>query len=260
MFALTTALRVNLRSSRRLFSILSLSASNKSVVRDDSIAKVRELMSQQNLDAIIIPTDDPHMSEYTAPYYGRREFVSGFTGSAGIAIITRNIAALFTDGRYHTQAEMELSASWTLMRSGLKDVPSTTDFLLQQLTAGQRVGIDPFVHSAQNSLQLQYALEGKKISLVAMQAHPVDEIWTDRPAVPVSQIREHSLEYAGKSREEKIAVLRDEMKTRGVDFIVLSALDEIMWLYNIRGQDVPCNPVSICYALVAPSETFLAHT
>eukprot|EP01031_Cornospumella_fuschlensis_P034836 gene34836-42187_t len=257
MFALTSALRVHLRSPRRLLNVLSLSISNKSVVGDEKVAKVRQLMTELNLDAIVIPTDDPHMSEYTAPYYGRREFVSGFTGSAGTAIITHSMAALFTDGRYFTQAEMELSASWTLMRSGLKDVPTTTEFLVQHLSAGQRVGIDPFVHSAQNTMQLRQALDAKMISLVNMQSHPVDAIWSDRPGVPVSQIREHPLEYAGKSREEKIATLRVEMKAQGADAIVLSALDEIMWLYNIRGQDVPCNPVSICYALITSSAAYL---
>lgn len=106
-------------------------------------------MSEHNVDAFIVPTDDPHMSEYTAPYYGRREFVSGFTGSAGTAVILKDQALLFVDGRYHNQADLEVDLdTWTVMKMGLKDVPSLADYLSKSLINGSKVGVDPEVHSA----------------------------------------------------------------------------------------------------------------
>ena len=106
-------------------------------------------MSEHNVDAFIVPTDDPHMSEYTAPYYGRREFVSGFTGSAGTAVILKDQALLFVDGRYHNQADLEVDLdTWTVMKMGLRDVPSLADYLSKSLINGSKVGVDPEVHSA----------------------------------------------------------------------------------------------------------------
>ena len=108
------------------------------------------------IDAFIVPTDDPHMSEYTAPYFSRREFISGFTGSAGTAVITKNNAALFTDGRYFAQAEKELSSDWELMKQGMKGVPTISEFLIKQLEPNSVVGVDPYVHSAGNLFSFKF--------------------------------------------------------------------------------------------------------
>lgn len=215
-------------------------------------------MVQQGLDAIIIPTDDPHMSEYTAAYFGRREFISGFTGSAGTVIITSKDSVLFTDGRYHKQAENELDADWTLMRVGIKDVPSPTEYLIQALPDGATVGIDPLVHAAgtfrtiENKLKVERNLQIKSI---AMNAHPVDVVWGDaRPAKPNSKLRKHPMEYAGKSTAQKLEDIREVLRRKQAHALVVTALDEIAWLYNFRASDVPCNPVSVCYAVLAQGE------
>eukprot|EP01036_Dinobryon_divergens_P031374 gene31374-40760_t len=175
-------------------------------------------MENEGIDALIVPTDDPHMSEYVAPHFARREFVSGFTGSA---------------------AELELSNEWTLMRSGLKDVPSLSDYLQQKLSTGSVLGLDPFVHAAEPSIKLE------------KRKNPIDVVWgSHRPSKPANMIRLHSNKFAGKSSMEKIASVREKMKEKGAEYLVVSALDEIAWLYNIRGGDIPCNPVSICYAIL----------
>lgn len=117
--------------------------------RIKNINNLKSKFTQLGIDAFIIPTDDPHLSEYTAAFYNRREFISGFTGSAGTAIITKNQSLLFTDGRYHNQASLELDETWTLMKQGLKDVPTITEFLADNLPPGAIVAIDPFLHSAE---------------------------------------------------------------------------------------------------------------
>lgn len=229
-----------------LSSVLSLSTAPV----DPKVEAVRRHMRQSGIDAWIIPTNDPHMSEYTAPYYNRRAFISGFTGSAGTAVITHNASLLFTDGRYHAQAEMELKASWTLMKSGMPGVPTPVEYLAEALPAHSSVGFDPLVHNAEDTLKMHAVFDKKHLHLKACSEHPVDAVWGERPALPCGQLREHPLAYAGKSREEKMIDVRKAMAEQSADMLVIGALDEIMWLYNIRGVDVPCNPVSIAYAVL----------
>merc|ERR1719502_676884 len=115
--------------------------------KSDKLYQLRNLMNEMEIDALIVPTDDPHMSEYTASFFGRRQFISGFTGSAGTVVITKSKAALWTDGRYFDQAEAELDESWTLMKAGFSDTPSTSEFLAAEVGEGGVVGIDPEVHA-----------------------------------------------------------------------------------------------------------------
>jgi Xaa-Pro aminopeptidase len=193
-------------------------------------------MSKEGIDALIIPTDDPHMSEYTAPYHYRREFISEFTGSAGTVVITKEQALLFTDGRYHNQASLELSNEWTLMKVGVKDVPNSQEFLASNLTATSVIGVDPLVHSAAGLIKLKQLIESKNITLKCLDTNLVDTVWGDqRPKPPNGKIRIHALDYAGVSVKDKIATLRKSMNDQKVYGIVLSSLDEIMWLFNIRG-------------------------
>jgi Xaa-Pro aminopeptidase len=209
-------------------------------------------MSKQGIDAFLAPTDDPHMSEYTAPYYGRREYISGFTGSAGTAIITTDKALLFTDGRYHNQAELELDANyWTLMRQGLKDVPTPTEFLSQNLKKGNNVGIDATIHSATFVKKMIDVLNTKKINVKIVDKNPIDDIWgSTRPPAPSGLLRVHDIAYAGKTVSQKLTDIRQIMKSNNVYGMTVTSLDEIAWLFNIRGCDVPCNPVAVAYAII----------
>ena len=226
-------------------------------------------MHREGVDAIVVPTDDPHMSEYTAPHFYRREFISGFTGSAGefcsasnvilsprlgTAVVTLSHACLFTDGRYHSQAAMELSQEWTLMRVGVKDVPGVNEFLSSNLSSAT-IGIDPLVHSAAAYLKLKQAIETNNNTIKCLDRNIVDEVWGEaRPPAPNGKFRVHPLEYAGVSVTEKLASLRRSLNEKKQYAIVSSALDEIMWLFNIRGSDIPCNPVGISYAIVTLDE------
>ena len=209
-------------------------------------------MLKEGIDAFLAPTDDPHMSEYTAPYYGRREFISGFTGSAGTAVITTDKALLFTDGRYHNQAELELDAKyWTLMRQGLKDVPTPTEFLSQNLKKGSSVGIDATIHSATFVKKMIDTLNIKNINVKIITENPIDDIWGDsRPAAPSGLLRIHDIAYAGKTVSQKLTDIRQIMKTNNVYGMTVTSLDEIAWLFNVRGCDVPCNPVAVAYAII----------
>ena len=234
----------------------------------ENVNLVRDIMSRESIDALIVPTDDPHLNEYIAPHFARREFISGFTGSAGVAVITKEKALLFTDGRYHRQAEMELSSDWTLMKVGLSDIPNHTDYLLQTMTSGTSVGIDPLVHSSSSVQALKDSLGCKEISLKFLRSNPIDEVWHNyqtvqcnmaRPTLPNSNVRIHPLQYAGKSVGQKLEEIRKLMldKNDKCDVLVLTALDEIMWLLNIRGSDVPCNPISYCYCIVRKEDVLL---
>lgn len=221
------------------------------------LAAVQAKMREMQLDALIIPSSDPHMSEYVADHFSRRQFISGFTGSAGTAVITTKEAYLFTDGRYFTQAELELSAPWKLMKLGTEGFPSVKDFLV----GGEckTVGVDPYVHSASEFIALRKALGAKSKSLIELAdgSHPVDQIWSDRPAAPLGIVRDHPLPLAGKSRKEKLQDVRDVLRKHNTEALVVGALDETMWLFNLRGHDVQCNPVAISYAVVTANEAWL---
>lgn len=215
------------------------------------LTQLRHLMKEEAIDALMVPTDDPHMSEYTASYFSRREFISGFTGSAGIVIITMDGSYLFTDGRYHRQAEIELPKHWTLMKVGVKDVPTPTDFLAKTMSSGSVIGIDPFVHAVSAVKQQQSQWEKKGVHLKFLSRNLIDLVWgNQRPAKPNSEVRVQGIEYAGRSTEDKLKDIRQKLQEQQAEALVVSALDEIMWLYNIRGKDVSFNPVSISYAVV----------
>lgn len=221
------------------------------MTRQENIAKIRDILKTNEVDAFIVPTDDPHMSEYVAPYFSRREYVSGFTGSAGTVVLTSQQSVLFTDGRYHNQAEIELDAeNWVLMKSGLKDVPTISEYLSMSVKAGGKVGFDPLVHSARSIAELNKILSSKNIQVKAI-SNPIDTVWNaERPTKPDSMLRLHPMEYAGKSTLDKFAEVRQSMETDGADYLVVTALDQIAWLLNVRASDIPCNPVSISYAVL----------
>jgi len=211
---------------------------------------IRSRMKQLEIDAYTIPGTDPHMSEYVPFYFRRREFVTGFTGSAGDGVITQDKAGMWTDSRYFLQAEKQLkNTPFRLMKLGEPDCPAIEQWLKTNLKPGQAAGVDPMLMSEDAWGRFSDALSERKIKLKAVRPNLVDEIWKDRPAPPDAAVNVHDNAYTGQSVDEKLQELRKSMKENNVDYTVLSMLDEIAWLFNIRGGDVEYIPVVIAYAL-----------
>jgi len=231
---------------------------NKTLQSSDGSSRLlalRKEMAAANVQALVVPSGDPHLSEYVHPAYGRRAFISGFTGSAGTALITEDKALLWTDGRYFLQAEQQLSADWTLMRMQQPDVPKLEDWVAEHLPAKGRLGIDPFVHSVDDAGKLQTALEGAKrdLSLVPLSGSPnlVDLVWSsDRPGLPQSLARLLPPDVAGKSLSEKLAEVGKVLAEKSASALLVGSLDEVCWLLNLRGADVPHCPVLQAFVLV----------
>ncbi|ONI04507.1 hypothetical protein PRUPE_6G325100 [Prunus persica] len=221
---------------------------------DEKLRALRELFSKPSvgIDAYIIPSQDAHQSEFIAECYMRRAYISGFTGSAGTAVVTKDKAALWTDGRYFLQAEKQLSSSWILMRAGSLGVPTTIEWLNDVLAPGGRVGIDPFLFSSDAAEELKQGIAKKNHELVFLyDKNLVDEVWNkSRPKPPNKPIRVHDLKYAGVDVASKLLSLRSELADSGSSAIVISMLDEIAWLLNLRGSDVPHSPVMYAYLIV----------
>ncbi|KAF8978402.1 hypothetical protein BGZ46_006497 [Entomortierella lignicola] len=217
----------------------------------DRISRLRELMKspEYNLTAFVIPSEDAHQSEYVAECDERRAYISGFTGSAGLAIVSLDSAALFTDGRYFLQASQQLDSNWTLMKSGLPNVPTWQEYIVKNLPPGSRIGIDPLVFTATDATKLEKELSKSGSSLVPVP-NLVDLIWTDRPARPARKLLTLTQATTGRTHTEKIAQLRQELEKKDVLGCVVSGLDEIAWLFNMRGSDVHCNPVFFAYAII----------
>jgi Xaa-Pro aminopeptidase len=167
------------------------------------------------------------MSEYIHPHFGRREAVSGFTGSAGTAVLGLDVALLWTDGRYFIQAERELSEQWTLMRDGMQDTPSIQEFLTRNVREGSVVGFDPTVHSAMFIEELNKQLSRKRVPLRALAYNIVDELWKLRPPKPCEPLRVHPLRYAGVATRDKLVMVRSKMQELKSTALVLSQLDEV---------------------------------
>mmetsp|Transcript_1596 Transcript_1596/g.5724 ORF Transcript_1596/g.5724 Transcript_1596/m.5724 type:complete len:909 (-) Transcript_1596:993-3719(-) len=219
-------------------------------LRRDILKRLRERMISEQIDAFIVPSPDPHNSEYASDCFNRRTYVSGFDGSAGTAVITLKKALLWTDGRYFLQAEQQLTPAWELMKAGTPGVPTIEEWLAENVKAKGTVGIDPYVHSISNAGTLREALEKANKKLVFLEENPVDSIWRSRPGYPKAPVRVHPIEYAGTTAAEKVKKIREEMKKEDVDCMLVSMLDEVAWLLNIRGDDIPCCPVVLSYVIV----------
>lgn len=207
-----------------------------------------------NIKAFIIPSTDPHLSEYVAPYWMSREWISGFTGSAGTAVILMDKAGLWADSRYFLQAEKELEGSGiTLYKEMLPETPSITKFLCQNLKPGESVSIDGKMFSVQQVEQMKEDLAPYQLQ-VNLFGDPLKNIWKDRPSMPDAPAFIYDVKYAGKSCGEKVAAIRTELKEKGIFALFLSSLDEIAWTLNLRGSDVHCNPVIVSYLLVTQDE------
>lgn len=216
----------------------------------ERIENLRVLMKERGIEAYIVPSSDPHQSEYVAEHYTARKFITGFTGSAGTAVITLKEAGLWTDGRYFVQAESELKDTGvTLFRMGESGVPTIEAYLGDSLSKGSKIAFDGKVISVDYFRTLTKALDNKEFEY-EVKEDLIDKVWEDRPAKPASEVIIHDTKYTGKSKEEKLEEVIKEMKAVGADYYVISGLDDIAWLLNIRGRDVQCNPLTISYAVV----------
>ena len=223
----------------------------------ERIAAIREAMKQHKIDAYIIPTSDPHMSEYPADCWKYREWISGFTGSAGTVIITADKAGLWTDSRYFLQASTQLEGTGIeLFKMMLPETPTIPEFLTHELKDGQTVGLNGETYSLADARSLEKALAEKEIKLNT-NASLIDPIWKERPAIPEAPMFEMPIELSGKSTEDKLLDINKMLHKAGADCTILSALDEVAWTFNIRGTDVAYNPVVISYAFVSEKESVL---
>lgn len=221
----------------------------------DRIASIKDALKKSRLDAYIISSSDPHQSEYVADHWKTREWVSGFTGSAGIVVITPDHAGLWTDARYFLQAEMELKGSGMVLHKQLvQGAPEYIDWLVKNLRPESTVAFDGkcFSLGQVESLAKTLAVEGIKID---GDIDLAESCWKERPALPVNIAYELPLSITGQSRKEKIEIIRKEMKSQGVSNYLITTLDDIAWVFNIRSKDVEYNPVCIAYAIIGKDHT-----
>ena len=223
----------------------------------ERIRAFRTMLCANGLKAFIIPSTDPHLSEYVAPHWMSREWISGFTGSAGTVVILADKAGLWTDSRYFLQAENELEGSGiTLYKEMLPETPSITEFLCQNLHPGESAGIDGKMFSVQQVEQMKEELAAHRLR-IELAGDLLEEIWEDRPSIPDSPAFIYDIRYAGKSCGEKLSDIRAELKKKGIYALLLTALDEVAWTLNLRGSDVHCNPVVVSYLLITQENATL---
>lgn len=221
---------------------------------ENRIERLRELMEREKIDAFIIPSSDAHNGEYIADHWKSREWISGFTGSAGTAVVTMKSAALWTDSRYFLQAEEQLDGTeYQLMRLRMEGTPSITEWLGAELAekSGATVAIDGSTSTYNTVQAMTMALRKQGGITLRTNLDPMSRIWTDRPALPQKPIRKHPMEWAGTTAADKLTAIRRRLAAVHADGMLVSALDDIAWTLNLRGADIECNPVFIAYLLIA---------
>jgi len=220
------------------------------------LASLRNAMLKAGVSACIIPGTDPHASEYIAECWKERVWISGFNGSAGTAVLTLNKAGLWTDSRYFLQGTEQLTGTGIeLMKQGLPETLEIIPWLSDELKAGDKVGVNPQMFSVN-----AYAAMKSELKMVGIELTSIDllaEVWTERPSLPLNPFFVFNSKYNGKSTTEKLTAVRSELKKARANVFVMSALDDIAWLFNIRGNDVDYNPVVIAYALVEEDKATL---
>ena len=224
------------------------------------LTDLRELMKREHLAAFIFPSTDPHQGEYVPDHWKGREFISGFNGSAGTAVVTMNAAALWTDSRYFLAAEEQLAGTgYELMKLKIEGTPTIAEWLGQQLKGEKspEVGIDGMVNSTSDVKALISDLRQEGGITVRTNLDPLTQIWQQRPPIPTDPVELYSLEYAGESTREKRARIRKTLRERHADGMLMSALDDIAWTLNLRGTDVHCNPVFVSYLLISSQDATL---
>lgn len=221
---------------------------------ENRIERLRELMEREKIDAFIIPSSDAHNGEYIADHWKSREWISGFTGSAGTAVVTMKSAALWTDSRYFLQAEEQLDGTeYQLMRLRMEGTPSITEWLGAELAekSGATVAIDGSTSTYNTVQAMTMALRKQGGITLRTNLDSMSRIWTDRPALPQKPIRKHPMEWAGTTAADKLTAIRRRLAAVHADGMLVSALDDIAWTLNLRGADIECNPVFIAYLLIA---------
>ena len=221
------------------------------------IENIRDLMKEKNIYAYIVPSSDYHQSEYVGDYFKSREFMSGFTGSAGTLIISMDEAGLWTDGRYFIQAENELKDSGIkLFKMGEEGVPTIEEYLLEKLPKNSTLGFDGRVMSVKEGQSLANKLAFKGIN-IEYKYDLVNDIWEDRCSLPTEKAFLLGTEYSGESFSDKLSRIRAVMKEKKATTHILASLDDIAWLFNIRGRDVKSNPVVLSYAVISIDSVYL---
>ena len=221
------------------------------------IENIRDLMKEKNIYAYIVPSSDYHQSEYVGDYFKSREFMSGFTGSSGTLIISMDEAGLWTDGRYFIQAENELKDSGIkLFKMGEEGVPTIEEYLLEKLPKNSTLGFDGRVMSVKEGQSLANKLAFKGIN-IEYKYDLVNDIWEDRCSLPTEKAFLLGIEYSGESFSDKLSRIRAVMKAKKATTHILASLDDIAWLFNIRGRDVKSNPVVLSYAVISIDSVYL---
>lgn len=224
------------------------------------LARLRELMKREHLSAFIFPSTDAHQSEYVADHWRGREWISGFNGSAGTAVVTMKSAALWTDSRYFLAAEEQLEdTEYQLMRLKMEGTPTIAEWLGKELQDVQspEVGLDGMVNSYNYVKDLSYSL--RKLGGITLRTNldPLEQIWENRPSLPANPVEIQPLEYAGETLASKVARIRKSLRKLHADGMLVSALDDIAWTLNLRGTDVHCNPVFVSYLLIESDKVSL---
>ena len=219
---------------------------------------LREMMRREHLAAFIFPSTDPHQSEYVADHWKGREWISGFNGSAGTAVVTMTSAALWTDSRYFLAAEDQLKGTeYQLMKLKIEGTPTIAEWIGRECAPGAEVAIDGTCSSASEVKQLISDLRKQGGITLRTNFDPLALIWSGRPAIPENPVEIYPLEHAGETAHEKIARIRQALREKHADGMLMAALDDIAWTLNLRGSDVHCNPVFVSYLLIAPNDVTL---
>ena len=220
----------------------------------ERISALRALMEERGYDAYMVPTDDNHQSEYVGEHFKARAFITGFTGSAGTAVITKDAAGLWTDGRYFIQAEQQLSGSGVkLFKMGEPDVPTVEDFIADVLPEGGTLGFDGRVVAMGEGQALE-AAAAKKNAKIDYSTDLIDKIWEDRPALSEEPAFALDIEYTGESTESKLKRIRKAMEEEGADIHIIAALDDVCWTTNLRGNDIEFFPLLLSYAVITKED------
>ena len=223
----------------------------------ERLSAMRQFMEEKSLDAFIIPSTDAHLSEYPPKFWESRKWISGFTGSAGTAVVTTKHAGVWTDSRYFLQAADELSGTgFDLFKMGQSDTPDMTDWIIEQTGRGGKVGIDGLVYAASEGNTLKSKLDAAGIELVTTH-DPFESIREDRPEIPKNKIFTLPVDVTGETVKSKIDRVNQQLKKLNADGVIVATLDTIAWLFNLRGNDVAYNPVAVAYAYVSENETVL---
>lgn len=221
------------------------------------IKLILQEMENEGIDAYIVPASDPHASEYLPAYYKTRQWASGFTGSAGTLVITKDIQGLWTDGRYYIQAEKELAGSGIqLFKAAEPNVPSYKAYLADHLKDGATVGFNGYQMMTQEVLDLVRHFEDKSVN-INFTSNVIDKIWLDRPYIPCEKVYQHDVVYAGESTLSKLNRIKTEMNKAEASCHLITKLDDIAWVLNLRGSDIDNNPYFLSYLLITPNDTIL---